>query len=168
MPGRPESRKREESREHEVPLGQERQGAYKARGPLLRRLEGSGPPDAVIDAPAPRPREFRPPVPVHAASPGEMATAVVLLGPLPLEQRLGLSVLVLLFEIRGDRLAAVMPDNGARTEAERPTSLLHSPADVHVVPSDAEYWVEATDRLEARLPKGHIAARNVLGFLVRQ
>ena len=87
---------------------------------------------------------------VERPSPARLPGRVVLLRPLPLEQRLGLAVAVLLLPVRADRVAAVVPDHGRGAEAERPAALLEPPADVDVVAGGAELRVEAADRLERR------------------
>src|SRR5215207_6678844 len=97
-----------------------------------------------------------------------MPEGVVPLRPFPLQQRFGLAVALLLLPVSSDRVAAVVPDQRRRIEAEGPPPLLESPADIHVVTRHPESRVEAADRLELVFPEGHIAARNVFGYIVRQ
>ena len=113
-------------------------------------------------------RQDRPgqPQPVEASRPVDVAGAVVLLGPLALEQRLGASVPRLLLPVHAHRVAAVMPHDGARMEAERPPPLAQPPADVHVVAGGSELVVESPDLQQRRPAERHVAAGDVLGFLV--
>ncbi len=59
-----------------------------------------------------------------------------------------------------------MPHDGARMEAERPPSLAQPPADVHVVAGGSELVVESPDLQQRRPSERHVAAGDVLGFLV--
>ena len=87
-----------EARDHEVPLGHQRQRAEDPGRRLVDGLEQPGAPGAVVDLPAAA-EQLRGRSAVDAARPGEVAGAVVALGPLALQQRLGLAVLVLLLEV---------------------------------------------------------------------
>ena len=60
----------------------------------------------------------------------------------------------------------MMPDDRARVEAEGPPPLAQPPADVDVVPGGPELRVEPLDLQERRPSERHVAARDVLGFLV--
>src|SRR5215213_3517539 len=97
-----------------------------------------------------------------------MPGAVVALGPLALEQRLGLPVLELLLEVVAGRAAAMVPDDRAGAEAHGPAAVLQPPADVDVVTGDPELVVEAADLLQPVLPEGHVAGWDVRGDLIRQ
>src|SRR5207244_3734534 len=83
---------------------------------------------------------------VYPPGPGEMAGTVVALRPLPLEERLGLSVLELLLQIGPEGVSPVVPDDRAGAESDGPAFLLQPPADVDVVARDPELRVEAADR----------------------
>ena len=85
---------------------------------LVDGLEEALAPGAVVDLPAPQAAGLRAAVPVDAAGPGEVAGAVVALGPLALQQRLGLAVLELLLQVAAHAVAAVVPDDGAGAEAD--------------------------------------------------
>src|SRR5262249_2367926 len=78
------------------------------------------------------------------------------------------AVAVLLLEVGADRVAAPVPDQRGRVEAERPAARLQAPADVDVVAGGPELRVVAADRVEAVAPKGRVAARDVLGHAVGQ
>src|SRR5262245_60889753 len=95
-----------------------------------------------------------------------MADRVVLLRPLAFQQRLGLAIAILLLPERADRVAAMMPDDRGRTESQRPALIVQPPADVHIVARDAILGIKPADRLQARFPKRHVAARNMLGLLI--
>src|SRR5215217_4797954 len=97
-----------------------------------------------------------------------MPEGVVPLRPFRLQQRFCLAVALLLLPICSDRIAAVVPNHRRRAEAKSPPPLLKPPADIHVVARHPESRVEAANRLELIFAKGHIAARNVLGYFVRQ
>ena len=68
-------------------------------------------------------------------------------GMLGIDQRLGLAVAALLVEIGFDRVAAEMPDDGRRAEADGIAGILQAPADVDIVAGGA------IDRIEAAEPQ---------------
>src|SRR5438034_2340566 len=148
-------------RDDEIPLGHEREGAEHARGRLIQRLERRGAPRAVIDARAPAEPATRRAA-VDPPAPRGVPRAVVFLGPLRREERLGSTVAFLLLPERAHRVSPMVPHDRSWTEAELPTRLLQLPAHVHIVASDAELRIEAADRLQRRFPEGHVAARDVL------
>src|SRR5205807_7737548 len=124
----------------------------------VERLEGGAAPHTVVHArPAPAER-VRQPAAVNPARPAHVPRAVVLLGPLALEHGLRPAVADLLLPVGAQRVASMMPHHGGGVEAERPAALLQPPGHVHVVAGGAELRVEAAERLEARLPAGHVAA----------
>src|SRR5207302_6875487 len=113
-------------------------------------------PDAVIHAArAPHPRVN---AAVHTPAPARVAEHVVLLGPLGLEERFGLSVSDLLLPVSLQRVAPMMPDHRRGAEADRPTTILNLPTDIDVVAGHAEPWVEAADLSERGGAKGHVAS----------
>src|SRR5690242_9039097 len=83
---------------------------------------------------------------IQPAGPGEMTDGVVLLRPLAFEVGFGVAIVPLLTPKAPDRIAAVMPDDRRRAEAQCPPAVLQAPADVHVVAGDAESGVEPADR----------------------
>src|SRR2546428_3164849 len=97
-----------------------------------------------------------------------MTRAVVLLRPLPLEERLRPPVSRLLLPVGAHGVAPVVPDHGAGVEAQGPALLAEPPADVHVVARRTELGIESPDGLEGDLPERHVAAGDVLGFPVRE
>ena len=84
-------------------------------------------------------------VAVQPTGPGHVSAGAVSLGPLALEQRLGLAVTALLFEVAAHRVAAVMPDDRAGAEAQPPTALAQAPADVDVVARRPVLRIESVD-----------------------
>src|SRR5262249_31662508 len=137
----------------------------RTRGGSVEALKRRRAPRTVVD-PALSSEGSREPSAVHASSPREVPGGVVLLRPLSLQQRFRSPVTHLLPPVRTYGVAAKVPDHRGGVEAERPSALLQSPADVDVVPRCAKLDVESADRLEARLAEGHVASGNVLGFPV--
>src|SRR5215471_454719 len=95
-----------------------------------------------------------------------MAGAVVLVGPLAFQQRFGLAVAPLLLPVGPYGGTSVMPDHGSRAEPQRPAPLLQPPAHVDVVAGSAELRIEPANGTQTGSPDRHVAARNVLRFLV--
>src|ERR687891_142261 len=95
-----------------------------------------------------------------------MAGAVVLLRPLPLQERLRPAVAALLLQVGPQRVASMVPDHGPRVEPQRPPPLQDSPADIDVISRGAEPRVEPTDLREGGLAERHVAPRDVLRLLV--
>src|SRR5437667_67310 len=60
----------------------------------------------------------------------------------------------------------MMPNHCGRAEPERPAALLQTPADIHIVASDAELRIKSADRLETRLAEGHVATGDVFGLAI--
>src|SRR5213593_644991 len=107
----------------------------------------------MVDAPAPT-EQASERAPVDPPRPGEVARAVVLLGPLRLEERLGPAVAPLLPPVGAHGAPPVLPHDGRRAEAERPSPLLELPAHVDVVPGHPELRVESADRAQCLTPEG--------------
>src|SRR2546428_12711189 len=81
-------------------------------------------------------------VAVHPAGPGHMARAVISMGPLSCQQRLGFAILALLPPVRANGVAAGGADDSRRGETNRPAPLPEPPAEGGNVPRGAELWVE--------------------------
>ena len=105
---------------------------------------------------------------INASAPETAAERIVVLRMLPHEQRLGLPVARLLFEVGPQGRAAIMPDKTRRAESELEIMVLQSPTHVHVVPRAAENRIEQPDFLERALKERHVAAGDVFGFAVGQ
>src|SRR6478672_13305067 len=105
-------------------------------------------------------------VTIDAARPGRMAGDIVFVGPLAFEQRLGFAVVELLSPVGSDRVAAMMPDRGRRTVAERSALLLQPPAYVDVIAGDGKLRIEAANRIERAPAKSHIAAGDMFGLFI--
>src|SRR4051794_12289170 len=138
MPDEAERRDLGEQQEQEVPLGHQRQAAQDAARTAVAPLEEAGAPDAVVDRGAGAVQDVRHALRVQAARPRDVTGGVVFLRPLALEQRLGLAVADLLAPEAADGVAAAVPDDRGRVEAERPALRLELPADVDVVARRAE------------------------------
>ena len=96
-----------------------------------------------------------------------MAGAVVFLGPLAGQQRLGATVAALLPDVRAYGIAAVVPDDRGRVEAQRPAAIAEAPANVDIVAGGSELRIESSDLPETSGAKRHVAARDVLGLPIR-
>ena len=103
---------------------------------------------------------------IDAAAPDTTADGVKVFGMFARQQRLGLTIAVLLLEIGFDSGTPVVPDKPRRAEPEFVPPLLEPPAEVHVVACLPENGVKAADLLQRPFVKSHVAARNVLGFAV--
>jgi len=97
-----------------------------------------------------------------------MAGRIVLFRPFPFQKSLRLSVAFLLAQIGANRVAAMMPNHGRRTETQRPSLLLQPPTNIHVVARHPELRIKPSDSLEARLAERHVAARDVFRFPIRK
>src|ERR1051325_7794039 len=62
----------------------------------------------------------------------------------------------------------MMPNNGGRTESQRPAFLLQAPADINVITRHPELRIKAANRLQRRHTKSHIASWNMFRFTVGQ
>src|ERR671932_2686734 len=103
---------------------------------MIERLKGIAAPQALVDAAASR-KGLRGRASVHSAQPGEMSDTVVLLGPLLFEQGLRLPIAALLLPVGAHRVAPMVPDHSGGGGAQRPTSLVGTPAN-HPCPSEGE------------------------------
>src|SRR6266498_5673338 len=103
---------------------------------------------------------------VEHTAPLAIASAVELVGVLEAQQRLGLAVASLLPQVGARVLPAVVPDERARGEGDPVARLLQPPAHVDVVAGLAVLRVEAVDRFQRLAPERHVAARDVLRYLV--
>ncbi|MFN9941379.1 MAG: hypothetical protein ACK56I_18060, partial [bacterium] len=102
-------------------------------------------PDAAVHARAAERNRQREATAVQPAAPREVAHRAVALGPLLLQQRLGLAVALLLLPVHGQRIAPVVPVHGAGMKADAPAARLQPPAQVDVVAGGAVAVVEAID-----------------------
>src|SRR5713226_8826528 len=101
---------------------------------------------------------------VHAPTPADVASCVVLFRPLRFQKRFRPAVAALLSPVGAERPAPVMPDHRRRAEAQRPGALRQTPAHIHVVTGDAELRIESTDGLEVGLAEGDVASGDVFGL----
>src|SRR5690242_5067476 len=97
-----------------------------------------------------------------------MAGGVVLFRPFRLQERLGLSIALLLPPIGGYGIATMMPDDCRRAKSQGPAARLQAPADIDVVACGVELRIEAADGGQGRFAEGHVTAGNVLRDLVGQ
>src|SRR5260221_4128434 len=82
------------------------------------------------------------------------------------DERLGLAVAALLAEIGLYRVAAEVPDDGSRAEADSVAGILKTPADVDVVAGGAIDRIEAAEAEQQIAPERHVAAGDMLGDVV--
>ena len=87
---------------------------------------------------------------------------------LRIDERLGLAVAALLVDIGFDRVAAEMPDDRRRAEADRVAGILKPPADVDIVAGGAIDRVEPAEAEQGLAAERHVAAGDVLGHLVAE
>src|SRR5262245_3631027 len=78
------------------------------------------------------------------------------------QQRFRFAVAVLLFDKSTQRESPIMPNDRSRTERDYPTSLLNSPAEIHVVASLAIFGIESAYTFEGPPVKCHVTTGNVL------
>src|SRR5207245_10360992 len=96
---------------------------------MIEALIGCANPGALVNSTStPAERRIKTVV-INSAGPSDMASSVVLLRPLPLQQALSLAVILLLLPKCTDRIAPVMPDYGGWIETQRPASFLQTPTD---------------------------------------
>src|SRR6266540_6105180 len=114
-----------------------------------------------VNASGGAPERRRQPSPVKASSPGEMASGVVSLRPLALEECLRPAIPALLLPVGSHRVSSMVPDHGAGVISDAAPRIRQPPTEVHVVASGAKSWIEPARALECRLAKSHIAAGNV-------
>ena len=87
---------------------------------------------------------------------------------LRIDERLGLAVAALLVAIGFDRVAAEMPDDRRRAEADGMAGILKPPADVDIVAGGAVDRVEPAEAEQGLAAERHVAAGDVLGDLVAE
>src|SRR5207237_3421138 len=159
-------RKAAERDDRENPLRRSGERPETARCRLVERLERSAAPRTVIDAAATE--ELGQTLAIETARPCHMPGRVVLLWPLPLQDRLRSAVPALLLPVRAHRAPGVVPDHGPCAESQRPFALLQPPAHVDVVAGHAKLRIEPANRLEGLLAERHVAARDVFSFTIAQ
>ena len=84
------------------------------------------------------------------------------------QQRFRFAVAVLLFQESAQRKPPIMPDDRGRTERDYPSSLLNSPAEIHVVAGLAIFGIEPTYTFEGPTVKRHVTTGNMLGDCIRK
>src|SRR4029077_13879740 len=84
------------------------------------------------------------------------------------QQGLRFAVTVLLFQKSAQRKPPIVPDDRGRTERDYPSSLLNSPAEIHVVASLAIFGIEPTYTFESPTVKSHVTTGNMLGDYIRK
>src|SRR5262249_5977419 len=110
----------------------------------------------------PRPGGVDPPCPA------DMTKCVAPLWPFNRKLGFRFAVAALLLPIGANRITAMMPHHSRRAKANRPPPILQSPTQIHVISRGAKTGVEAVDREERLFTVHHVAARNVLGNLIRE
>ena len=137
-------------------------------GRCVHNLEESRSPDTVVDTRLCQGQGVISSRPVDAPAPDSVPETAVFLRPLPLQQGFCPTVIQLLLPVGPHRPATVVPDHGARAETEFPPPGLDPPADIHVIPGDAESGVEPANLHQRRLAEGHVAAGDVFRLVVRE
>ena len=84
------------------------------------------------------------------------------------QQRFRFAVAVLLFQKSSKGEPSIMPDYCGRAKRDNPSSLLNSPAEVHVVASLPIFGIEPAYTFEGPTVKCHVTAGNVLGDRIRK
>src|SRR5436190_248538 len=84
------------------------------------------------------------------------------------QQRFRFAIAVLLFQKSAQRKPSMMPNDGGRAERDYPSSLLNSPAEIHVVAGLAVFRIESTYTFEGPTVKRHVTTGNMLGDCVRK
>src|SRR4030095_9359766 len=79
------------------------------------------------------------------------------------QQRFRFAVTVLLFHESAQREPPIMPNDRGRTERDYPSTLLNSPAKIHVVASLAIFGIKPAHTFEGPAVKRHVTTGNVLG-----
>src|SRR5215207_2099844 len=105
---------------------------------------------------------------IQTSRPVEMPERVVAFRPFCLKQRLCFSIALLLFPVRLQGVPAMVPDHGARVEADAPASVLDAPAEVDIVSGGTKARVEAADFEETLPSHRQIAPGHMLGEFVGQ
>src|SRR5215467_6694830 len=84
------------------------------------------------------------------------------------QQRFRFAVAVLLFHESAQRKAPIMPHDRSRAERNGPSSLLNSPAEIHVVAGLAIFGIESAYTFEGPTVKRHVTTGNMLGDGIRE
>ena len=84
------------------------------------------------------------------------------------QQGFRFAVAVLLFQKSAERKPSIMPDDRGRTERYYPSSLLNSPAEIHVVAGLAIFGIEPAYTFESPTVKRHVTTGNMLGDGIRK
>src|SRR5215470_8561100 len=79
------------------------------------------------------------------------------------QQRFRFAVAVLLFHESAQRKAPIMPHDRSRAERNGPSSLLNSPAEIHIVARLAIFGIESAYTFEGPTVKRHVTPGNMLG-----
>ena len=89
-----------------------------------------------------------------------------MIGMFVFQQRLGFAVSALLFEVRLDRISAIVPDLRRWRESDALPQVLNPPDDVHIIAGLAKLRIEAVHLFQDGGVERHVAAGNVLGGAV--
>src|SRR5262249_51418734 len=84
------------------------------------------------------------------------------------QQRFRFAVTILLFHKSAQRKPSIMPNDRRWTERDYPSSLLNSPAEIHVVASLSIFGTETAYTFEGPTIKRHVTTGNVLGDGIRK
>src|SRR6266480_2294655 len=79
------------------------------------------------------------------------------------QQGFRFAIAVLLFQKSAQRKPSIMPDDSGRTERDYPSSLLNSPAEIHVVAGLAIFGIEPAYTFEGPTVERHVTTGNMLG-----
>ena len=82
------------------------------------------------------------------------------------QQGFRFAIAVLLFQKSAQRKPSIMPDDSGRTERDYPSSLLNSPAEIHVVAGLAIFGIEPAYTFEGPTVKRHVTTGNMLGHCI--
>src|SRR5437870_7442920 len=122
---------------------------------MIEALIGCATPGALVNSTSTPAERLIKTVVINSAGPSDMASSVVLLWPLPLQQTLGLPVILLLLPKCAHRIAPVMPDYGGRIEAQRPASFLQTPTDIDIIARHTELGIKPANGLNTGLANCH-------------
>src|SRR6266511_1571129 len=135
---------------------------------MVNTLEETGPKGTVVDEPFGS-CQTAANAAVNTASPLGVPERIEAVRMFPEEHRLRLPVPHLLFEIRLDGLAPVMPHDGGWAKADGIPEILQAPADIDIVAGGGVCRVEPANLDERLRAEGHVAAWDMLsGFIVEQ
>ncbi len=84
------------------------------------------------------------------------------------QQGFRFAIAVLLFQESAERKPSIMPDDRGRTKRYYPSSLLNSPAEIHVVAGLAIFGIEPAYTFESPTVKRHVTTGNMLGDGIRK